>query len=42
MNIFIERVDRGIWKVVKQGLFVPTHDVDGVVANKPEKGLDQR
>lgn len=30
-------MDRGIWKSVKEGLFVPTHNVNGVVVNKSEK-----
>lgn len=37
MKIFIEETNRGIWKVVKEGPFVPTHNVDGVVVEKPEK-----
>lgn len=27
----------GIYEAMKEGLFVPTHKIDGVVVNKPEK-----
>lgn len=37
MKLFIEGTDRGIWKFVKEGPFVPTHDIDGVVVRKLEK-----
>lgn len=37
MIFFIVGVYHGISKVVKEGQFVPTHKVNGVVVNKPEK-----
>lgn len=32
-------MNHGIWNIVKEGPFVCTHEVDGVVLNKPEKDL---
>lgn len=37
MEFFIEGVDRGIQKVVKEGLFFTTDKVYGVLINKLEK-----
>lgn len=35
---FIEGMDRGTWKALKERLFVPTNKLNGVVENKIEKG----
>lgn len=37
MKFFVKGVKCGIWKVVKEGLFVPTHKFNSVVETKPEK-----
>lgn len=37
MKFFIEGTNRGIWKAVREGSFVPTHEVNGVVVEKYEK-----
>lgn len=39
MRIFIEEMNYDIWKVVKYGLFVTTHQVNGVAENKDRKIL---
>lgn len=36
-EIFIEGTNRGIWKALKEGPFVPTHEVNGDVVDRPEK-----
>lgn len=37
MKFFIKGIDHDIWKTVKEGPFVPTYEVNGVVVNKPKK-----
>lgn len=37
MKVFIEGMNCGIWKIVKEGPFVPTHEVNGTVVDKLEK-----
>lgn len=37
MKLFIEMMNHGIWRVVKEGVFVPTPKINGVVEDKPEK-----
>lgn len=36
IRILIEGMNFEIWKVVKNGLFVPAHEVNEVVVNKKE------
>lgn len=37
MKYFIEGKNRRILKVMKEGPFLPTHDVNGVIVKNPEK-----
>ena len=30
-------MDHGIWKAVKEGLFLPTYELNGVVVDKPKR-----
>lgn len=36
MKFFIEGMNCGIWKVVKEGQFVLTQEDNGVLVNKPK------
>lgn len=37
MKFFIQWMNHGIWKAVKEDPYVSTHGVNGVVVNKPKK-----
>lgn len=34
---FIKEMNHGIWKIVNKYPFIPIHEIDGDVVNKPEK-----